>query len=397
MGGVPEPSVPGFKAASVCAGLRKGTRDDLAIFFSLLPAVSSVVFTKNRFRAAPIVWAEKRISLKDLRGVLVNAGNANACTGDAGLKVVEEISREVSRQLNLPEGKILVSSTGVIGVPLPHKKILRKLKNLCGNLSRDGFHNAARAMMTTDRCEKMHREAFRVGEKTITIFGVAKGAGMISPNMGTMLAYLFTDCWMASRTLDSLFKRSVERTFNRIIVDGDTSTNDTAAVFANGATLSRPLRDREIARFEEHLFKVMKGLALKIVSDGEGATRVVKIIVKGAKTTGQAEKVARAVGTSPLVKTAIFGADLNWGRIVAAAGRAGVPIEPKSVEVHVDGLRVFGPRMERESRSLGKARERVKKDFYEITIVLGKGPGGYYVYTSDLTYEYVSINSEYTT
>jgi glutamate N-acetyltransferase/amino-acid N-acetyltransferase len=397
MGGSLKTSVPGYKAASVSAGLRKGGEKDLAIFFSQLPAVSSVVFTRNRVRAAPIIWAKTLGSLRNLRGVLVNSGNANACTGDSGVKVVHDISREVSRQLNLTEGEILISSTGVIGVPLPHRRVIGNLENLCARLSSSGFPDAAKAMMTTDRYEKMHGETFRTAGKTITIFGVAKGAGMISPNMGTMLAYLFTDCKLAPKKLESIFKRTVDRTFNRIIVDGDMSTNDTAAVFANGATLARPLRDGELERFEEKIYRVMKELALKIVADGEGATRVVKINVRGAGSAGNAEKVARAVGNSLLVKTAIFGADLNWGRIVAAAGRAGVPMEPQEIEVYVGGVRVFGPDMEQVKRGIKKAREKVKKNSYDVTLVLGKEGGEYFVYTSDLTQEYVSINSEYTT
>lgn len=397
MGGSAQACVPGFKAASVSCGLKKDGGEDLAIFVSRLPTVSSVVFTKNRVRAAPIIWTETHASMRDLHGVLVNSGNANACTGDAGVAAVGEIAREVSRRLSLPEGKILISSTGVIGVPLPRGRIIGKLGNLCAALSSSGFSGAAKAMMTTDRYEKVCRETFSAGGKTITICGVAKGAGMISPGMGTMLAYLFTDCRLPQRKLDSIFRRGVDKTFNRIIVDGDMSTNDTAAVFANGATLARPLKGVELDRFERKMATVMSELALKIVADGEGATRTVKIDVRGAGSRGNAEKVARAVGTSLLVKTAIFGADLNWGRIVAAAGRAGVQFDPRGIVVYIGEVRVFGPGMERVSGGIRKAREKVKRDSYDITLDLGGGKGDYFVITSDLTYDYVRLNSEYTT
>lgn len=390
-------SIPGFKAASASAGIKKGSQHDLAIFFSEHPTVSTAVFTKNLVQAAPILWAKKNGSLKSLRGVLVNSGNANACTGDEGMSGVEAVARAISKRLHLKYGEILVSSTGVIGVPLPQDRIITTLDTLLPRLGEDRFPEAARAIMTTDRFEKIHSETFRAGGKVITVFGIAKGAGMISPDMGTTLAYIFTDCYLPFSKLERIFKESIDTTFNRIIVDGDTSTNDTAVLFANGATLKRSLLPEEQGRFEHALLKVLKDLAFKVVSDGEGSTRVVKIRVTGAKSRDMAEKVAKTIGTSMLVKTAIYGADLNWGRVVAAAGRAGVPVNPGRMEVYVDGIRILGASMQQSKRGIKRAKERAKKEYYEITLALGRGRGEYFVYTSDLTHDYVSVNSQYTT
>ncbi|RMG59374.1 MAG: bifunctional glutamate N-acetyltransferase/amino-acid acetyltransferase ArgJ [Deltaproteobacteria bacterium] len=389
--------VAGFRAAGVSCGIKGKGEKDLALFVSDLPAVSSVVFTRNLVQAAPLIWAKERARLSGIRCIVVNSGNANACTGPEGIRSVSRVVGEVSRVTGIEVEKILPSSTGVIGVPLPAERLLRAVPRLVKALSEDGFEEAASAIMTTDAYPKLTRRVIRVGGEKITLLGVAKGAGMIAPNMGTMLAYVFTDARLTAGDLRRIHRRCVEETFNRIIVDGDTSTNDTAAVVANGASAARTLSGEDLRDFELCLRELMEELALKIVSDGEGATRVVRISVEGTSTDREAERVARSVGTSLLVKTAVFGADFNWGRIVAAAGRSGVRFDPEKMEVFFDGARVFGPGLVPDPAGAAKGKRVVKKKFYEVRVRVGKGKGQYHVYTSDLTLDYVKLNSEYTT
>ncbi len=390
-------SLPGFRAGAASAGIKGEEKEDLALFVSDLPAVSSVLFTGNRVQAAPIQWAKQELDLRTLRGVLVNSGNANACTGKEGVRRSAGIATRIDRALGLPRGSILVSSTGVIGVPLPHKAILREIPSLEKKLSPGGFGSAARAIMTTDAYEKIEETTFTAKGKKVSILGIAKGAGMIAPRMGTMLAYFFTDCSLSAPVLERIFRRCAEATFNRIIVDGDMSTNDTAAIFANGATLSSFLRGEDLGSFEAALLYVMQRLALKIVSDGEGASRVVKIEVTGARSRKNAEEIARSVGSSLLVKTSLFGGDLNWGRIIAAAGRTQTPLESEKVELFIGGRRIVGAGMKVEKKELEKAKREAKKSYFEISLLVGKGRGRYFVYASDITYDYIRLNSSHTT
>ncbi len=390
-------SIPGFRAASGRVGIKEKGGDDVALFLSDFPSVSSVVFTKNLVKAAPVHWARKAGRLDKLRGIFVNSGNANACTGNDGIARTEMVSRSLASCLKVPEGTVLISSTGIIGVPLPHKKIISGIGPLCEKLSSRRFSHAAKAMMTTDAFEKISSRKFSAGGRVLTILGVAKGAGMIAPDMGTMLAYIFTDCSLKQERLERVFRQCVEQTFNRIIVDGDMSTNDTVALLSNGATLPGPLKGRDVESFRDALTGVMGDLALKIVSDGEGASRVVRIEVKGTRSQSQAEALARSIGTSLLVKTAICGGDLNWGRVVAAAGRAGVPFDPENFELFVGGTRIISRGLKIREGGLKKAKEHVQGKYFEITLLVGKGRGSYYVYTSDLTKAYVELNSKYTT
>ena len=347
--------------------------------------------------AAPVRWARELRSLRTLRGVIANSGNANACTGEAGLSAVRRISAEACRALRLADESLLVSSTGVIGVPLPVGKVLAAIPALCRSLSETGLSRAGDAILTTDACAKTGRRVVRVRGGSVTLGGIAKGAGMISPRMGTMLAYVFTDAPVRPSPLRKAFREGVDRSFNRIVVDGDTSTNDTAAIFANGACGLPSLEGRDLAAFAEALRSLLLDLALLIVRDGEGATRVVRVSVSGARSDGDAEAAARAVATSPLVKTAVFGADLNWGRVVAAVGRSGARLAPERVQVSFAGERVLRRGMKRDPEAERRAAPKVRKGSYDIDVDLGLGTGGYHVYFSDLGHEYVRINAGYRT
>lgn len=397
MGPAGKIAVPGFRGGGARCGIRKGRSPDLAVVASDLPCASDVLFTRNRVAAAPVLWGRGLPSLRNLRGVVVNSGNANACTGEEGLAAVRRVSAEACRALGLPDGSLLVSSTGVIGVPLPVGRILDAIPGLCGSLSETGISRAGEAILTTDAYPKQGVRNVRVRGGSVTLAGIAKGAGMISPRMGTMLAYAFTDASLRSPDLRKAFREAVDLSFHRIVVDGDTSTNDTAAIFANGACGLPPLAGRDLAAFAQALRSLLLDLALLIVRDGEGATRAVRISVSGARSAGDAEAAARAVATSPLVKTAVFGADLNWGRVVAAVGRSGARLDPSRIEVSFAGEKVLRRGMTPDPKGERRAAPKVRKRSYDIDVDLGLGKGCHHLYFSDLGHEYVRINAGYRT
>jgi glutamate N-acetyltransferase/amino-acid N-acetyltransferase len=288
-----------------------------------------------------------------------------------------------------------VGSTGVIGVPLPVGKIVSALPGLAARLEAKGIPQAGEAIRTTDAFPKRGVRRIRVGGRTITLGGIAKGAGMIAPSMGTMLAYAFTDAALRPEDARRILAEAVDATFNRIVVDGDMSTNDTAALFANGACGLRPLAGAGLAAFREALRSLLLDLALMIVRDGEGATRVVRLSVTGARNDAQADRAARAVASSPLVKTAVCGADLNWGRVMAVLGRAGIAVDPMRVQMHFAGVLLLRRGMRPDPAAERKAAPRIRKDAYGIDVDLGLGKGSAHVYFSDLTEEYVRVNSGY--
>ena len=387
--------VPGFRAAGTSCGIKKTGKPDLALVVSGRPCVSAVVFTRNKVAAAPVLWGKANRGRGRLRGIVVNSGNANACTGEAGMRAVRETSRAACEALGLPKDSLLVGSTGVIGVPLPVGKIAAALPGLALRLSPKGIPEAGEAIRTTDAFPKRGVRRIRIGGRTVTLAGIAKGAGMIAPNMGTMLAYVFTDATLRPQDARRLLRESVDATFNRIVVDGDMSTNDTAALFANGACGLPLLSGAGLAAFGEALRSLLLDLALMIVRDGEGATRVVRIEVTGARSDAQADRAARAVASSPLVKTAVHGADLNWGRVIAVLGRAGIAVDPMKVEMRFAGVPLLRRGMRPDPAGERLAAPRIRKDAYAISVDLGLGRGSGYVYFSDLTEEYVRINSGY--
>jgi glutamate N-acetyltransferase/amino-acid N-acetyltransferase len=400
-GGVMKPPrelvVPGFRAAGTACGIKRSGKADLALVVSDRPCVSAVVFTKNRVAAAPVAWGKALRSRSRLRGIVVNSGNANACTGAAGVQAVRETSRAACGALGLPEDSLLIGSTGVIGVLLPVAKIVRALPSLASRLSPRGIPAAGEAIRTTDAFPKRAMRVLRLRGRTITLAGIAKGAGMIAPNMGTMLAFVFTDAALARADARRLFLEAVDASFNRIVVDGDTSTNDTAALFANGASGLPPLSGRGLAAFGEALRSLLLDLALMIVRDGEGATRVVRLSVTGARSDAEAERAARVVASSPLVKTAVHGADLNWGRVIAAIGRSGIAVDPMKVAMRFAGETLLRRGMRPDPAAERRAAPGIRKESYGIDVDLGIGKGNSYVYFSDLTEQYVRINSGYRT
>ena len=387
--------VPGFRAAGIACGIKRSGKADLALVVSDRPCVSAVVFTKNKVAAAPVVWGKSVRDRSRLRGIVDNSGNANACTGAAGVRAVRETSRAACEALGLPKDSLLVGSTGVIGVPLPVEKIVHALPFLAGRLSARGIPAAGEAIRTTDAFAKRGVRTLRLRERTITLGGIAKGAGMIAPNMGTMLAYAFTDAALTPGDARRLFLSAVGASFNRIVVDGDTSTNDTAALFANGSSGLPPLSGRDLAEFSEALGSLLLELALMIVRDGEGATRVVRLSVSGARSDAQADRAARAIASSPLVKTAVHGADLNWGRVIAALGRAGVAVEPMRVVMRFAGETLLRRGMRPDPAAERRAALRIRRETFGIDVDLGLGKGNSHVYFCDLTAEYVRINSGY--
>ena len=388
-------AVPGFRAAGISCGLKRSGNPDLAMVVSDRPCVSAAVFTKNKVAAAPIQWARANKKRGSLRGIIVNSGNANACTGEEGFEAVREVSRVACSALKLPPDSLLVGSTGVIGVQLPVDRILQAIPRLAEKLYAEGISEAGEAIRTTDLFPKRGVNTVSIGGKTITLAAIAKGAGMIAPNMGTLLAYVFTDAPLRGADARRALREAVDASFNRIVVDGDTSTNDTVALFANGACGLPPLSGKDLEAFIEGLRSLMLDIALMVVRDGEGATRVVRIGVSGARSAADAERGARAVATSPLVKTAVYGADINWGRVIAALGRAGIFMDPMKVSMHYAGELVLRQGMRPDPAAERRATPRIKKDSYSIDVDLGVGKGSWHLYFSDLTRKYIEINSGY--
>ncbi|MCX5860305.1 MAG: bifunctional glutamate N-acetyltransferase/amino-acid acetyltransferase ArgJ [Proteobacteria bacterium] len=316
-------TVPGFQFAAVKCGIKYENRLDLGLAWSEVPASVAGAFTTNLIKAAPVVISQKRIRSGMARALLVNSGYANACTGRQGYRDADLLTSELARILGAPAGSILIASTGTIGMTLPVKKMMNSLPALVQNLSPKTAPDFIQSILTTDTFPKVVYTRKIIGGKKITLFGTAKGAGMIMPNMATMLGFVFTDLAIPSRLLQPIFTAAVEESFNRITVDGDTSTNDTALCLANGLAGNAVPRGRSLSQVESLIGDTLKELARMIVRDGEGGTKLVEIRVEGARNPREADLVARTIANSPLVKTAIYGAEPNWGRIIAAAGRQG--------------------------------------------------------------------------
>lgn len=391
----------GFRFAAAACGLRKKNRLDLALISSDLPATAAGVFTSNLVKAAPVSLCQKhlRASARAMRAIVVNSGNANCATGPDGVAASRATAGVAARQLDCRPEQIFVCSTGVIGVPLPVERIVAALPELvlAQTATPVSFAEVTRAIMTTDTRPKWAAATSRIGGVTVRLLGCAKGAGMIHPNMATMLAYVLTDAAVVPAALQRALREVAGRTFNSITVDGDTSTNDTALVLANGASGGPAIRSgRSYETFVAALEKVCRALALAIVADGEGASRVVEIEVLGAPSAHAADQVARTIAGSPLVKTALAGADPNWGRILAAAGRAGVPFDPERAEITMAGLPVY-----RHGRALpfdeAEAHERLLANSISIVMDLKRGRARACVWTCDFTADYVHINASYRT
>jgi len=392
--------VPGFKASGVSCGIKTHGDKDLAMIYADSPSTAAGVFTKNEVVSPTITWNRKALKeSKTFRAVLINSGNANACTGFRGVEDCDALIFRLAEELSISPQEILIASTGIIGVPLPSKKILKALPTLSEELSVNGWSRSAEAIMTTDLVAKSASLSYKTGKSKITIGGIAKGSGMIHPNMATMLAFVVTNAAIDAKTLGRALKEANEKTFNRITVDGDTSTNDMVLVLANGRAENRSIRSGSPAyhTFVAKLIELCKDLAHQIVLDGEGATKFVTIRVQGAKIKTQATAIAKSVATSSLVKTALFGEDPNWGRILAAVGYSGVPINQDTIKITLNGSLLFKNGMPARGASQSTLRKKMKRKKIDIDIDLHSGRHADEVYTCDLSYDYVRINAEYTT
>jgi glutamate N-acetyltransferase / amino-acid N-acetyltransferase len=385
----------GFKAAGVAAGLKKHGGKDLGLIFSEVPATVAGVFTKNLIQAAPVVLDRERIASGLCQAVVVNSGNANCCTGEQGLAAAKATAACTAAELGIAEDHVLISSTGVIGQPLPVEKIEAAVPDLVQSLHPDGFNDLAEAIMTTDTFPKVLRIEETVEGKTFTIVGVAKGAGMIRPDMATMLCFVCSDIQADHRLLGKMLRIATDRSFNRITIDGDTSTNDTILLMANGSSGLSIDSDEHTKVFQQALDTLLIDLAKLVVKDGEGATKLVEVVVRGARTKEDADRMASTIANSNLVKTAFFGEDANWGRILGAAGRSGVPVIPDKIDVYFDDVMMVkngvGCGIEAES----KATQVLKKAEFTLTVDLNMGTAAHGIFTCDFSVDYVKINADY--
>jgi len=389
----------GFTAAACSAGIKKSGKLDMALICADQPVECAGVFTTNQVVAAPVKLTESRVRQGLCQAILVNSGNANACTGEQGMQDARQCGVMVAETLDIAPEFVAVASTGVIGVPLPMHCFVEHVPILCRTLGDDQFEGAARAMMTTDAFPKMAGRTFHVDGTEVRLLGLAKGAGMIHPDMATMLAFVMTDAVLTDGLLEVSLQQAVNASFNRITVDRDTSTNDMALLLASGQAGNVEIMagSPELEQFELALNEVLLDLAKMIARDGEGATKLVRIQVVGARSDAEALTVARSVATSQLVKTAFFGEDANWGRIIAAAGYAGVELDPDQVAIHFDDIAMVEKGLGLGAGQEALASQVLKKPEFTVTITLGSGDGHAYYYTSDLSYDYVRINAAYRT
>ncbi len=386
----------GFQAGGVYCGIRKAKKD-IALISSQVPAVTAAVFTLNKTQAAPILVDKKQLVQSQLySAIIVNSGNANACTGERGLQDAWTMIKATAQALNVSEQQVLVASTGVIGQYLPMDKVLEGIKDVATKLSKDGHQDAAEAIMTTDTFKKEVAVHYTSGAATITIGGMAKGSGMIAPNMATMLAFITTDAVIEHSALASALHTANSRSFNRLSVDGDTSTNDMASVMANGLAQNKKIIEgtEEYLKFVTALEYVLIKLAKMIARDGEGATKLIEVIVAGAHTEEEAVQAARAVANSNLVKTAMHGADANWGRILCAVGYSGIDFDPARVAISFNELPVLNPNYEIVLNE-DEAKKILSQDHIIINVNLHQGSASACFYTCDLSKEYVHINASY--
>ncbi|MCL5006453.1 MAG: bifunctional glutamate N-acetyltransferase/amino-acid acetyltransferase ArgJ [Acidobacteria bacterium] len=389
----------GFRAAAVASGIKNAESAlDLALLFSDAPQTAAAgVFTSNRAAAAPVVLSRQNLkkSRGRVRAIIANSGNANACTGRAGTRVAAETAQAAAKCLGVRPEQVLVASTGVIGMPLNLDLILKQIPFLQENLSAENASEVARAIMTTDTYPKSAVFEAEIHGKCVYLAGIAKGAGMIHPHMATMLSFITTDAAIDPRNLQKMLQTAVDDSFNRITVDGDTSTNDTVVVLASGLSgVSIRPGTAVGARFQAGLTTLCQTLAKMVVKDGEGATKVARIEVTGARSASDAERVARAIANSPLVKTAIAGSDPNWGRILCAAGYSGARIEPERVDIRLNDLYLCRRGIE-AGFDEAVARKELDRKEQTIRVDLHQGKARAWVWTCDLTHDYIRINASY--
>ena len=388
---------PGFQTAGVVSGLKKNGKKDLGLIYSETPLTVAAMFTRNLVKAAPVLLDQQRTANGLCRAVIVNSGNANCCNGEQGMQDAIRMGHLAAQGLKIDDQDVLVASTGVIGEPLPFEKIEKAAPGLIKALSADGISDFAEAIMTTDTVPKVISRSGILAGKSFCVSGAIKGAGMIRPDMATMLCFVMTDIVARPETLQEMLKKAVDRSLNRMTVDGDTSTNDTVILMASGHSRVDVISENQKDVFQSVLNETMIALAKWLVKDAEGATKLVEIVVKGAKTKAEAHKIADTVANSPLFKTALFGEDANWGRILAAVGRAGISMDPGKIDIFFGSVQ-----MVKSGFGCGKAAEAeatkvLKQDEFTVTIDLKLGQEVEVVYTCDFSIDYVKINADYRT
>lgn len=390
--------VQGFTAAATAAGIRYANRSDLGLIFSQVPAVAAGVFTTNRVKAAPVVLSMERLRSGKAQAILVNSGNANACTGAPGMEAARATSAMAAQVLGIDEALVQVASTGVIGQPLPREPFSKSVPGLAGSLSGSNLGDVARAIMTTDLVEKEAGATVNINGTPVNIYGMAKGSGMIRPDMATMLCFILTDAQIVFPVLDRLLREAVDESFNAITVDGDTSTNDMALVMANGMAGNAWIDEDNlegIRIFDEALRGICRDLALKIVADGEGATKLVQIKVQGARTRTEAFDAAQTIANSALVKTAFFGEDANWGRIIAALGRSNCTFQEERVDIFFGDVLLVEQGLCLGTEAETRATAVLKQKQFGVTVELHEGSSEAVVYTCDFSFDYIKINASY--
>jgi glutamate N-acetyltransferase / amino-acid N-acetyltransferase len=395
------PAIEGVRFATIAAGVRYAGRTDVMLALFDAPASVAGVFTRSKCPSAPVDWCRENLGQGRARALVVNSGNANAFTGGVGSKAVADVAAAASRSTGAEPAQIFMASTGVIGEPLEAARIARVLDELNANALPDGLMEAAKAIMTTDTFPKVATASVKIGETEVTLNGIAKGAGMIAPDMATMLAFVFTDAAIAAPALQAMLTKSVDRSFNCITVDSDTSTSDTLMLFATGAAARRgapdisDAADPRVAGFKRALDKLLLDLAHQVVRDGEGARKFIEIKVEGARSRKAAKRIALSIANSPLVKTAAAGEDANWGRIVMAVGKAGEKAERDRLDIHFGKIRVAHNGLRDPDYSEAEASAYMKRSKIDIRVNVGVGSATAKVWTCDLTKEYVAINGDY--
>jgi len=385
----------GFKASGIAAGIKKNGKKDLGLIVSEVPATAAGLFTTNKVKAAPVILGMERITSGRCQAIIANSGNANCYSGEQGMDDAKEMAELAGQALGISEELVQVSSTGVIGAPMPMDSVRAAVPDLVKALDPDGINDLATSILTTDLVEKVVCRQGEINGKTFTVAAVAKGSGMIRPDMATMLSFVVTDIKASPEVLKACLVEANEGSFNRITVDGDTSTNDTVLIMANGLSdvSIEDTAEREI--FQEILNDVLLYLAKAIVKDGEGATKLVEVIVKGAKSNEDARIIADTIAHSNLVKTAFFGEDANWGRILAAAGRAGVPMNPETTDILFDKVMLVKNGVWLGVDTEAEATKVLKNKSFSVTVDLKMDKGIASVLTCDFSIDYVRINADY--
>lgn len=392
--------VKGIKAAGISCGLKKSGKKDLCLIYSEEKGISAGAFTQNQVKAAPVLLSMKNVESENVQALIINSGNANACNGAKGYEDAVTTTELVAKNLNILPSEVLVQSTGIIGLPLPMDKLISGINNICPKLSKDGGEDASLAILTTDTFPKTVTVQIEIDNKTVTIAGIAKGSGMIHPNMATMLGNIFTDVNISKELLNETFKESIDNTFNMISVDGDTSTNDMCIIIANGAAENKLIdtKDENFKIFKDALNYVNESLAKLIAKNGEGATKLLEVSVSNGKTKKDSKLVAKSIITSNLTKCAFFGEDANWGRILCAIGYSKADLNIESIDIHLNS-KEDSVQVVKDGAGLAFDEDYIKKileeDKINILVDLKNGNHNAKAWGCDLSYEYVKINGSY--